>query len=272
VEYLGEEEAMEFAQFDPTVTKDNSWEAGEVIDTFLKKHFNRSVLPEERDAIMGDFPKPTCQVLQVPKLDNEMKKQIKKAGKDPHYGVERSMYRLQDQLLDMADPLTCLWADLTSKDVQVKPQEIILLVQRVLVLLGSASHSITQERRKVAWSRVNPSTVDLLPEDGEEEKKETTLFGGGFLERASKRMEDEKTLAKVTGSKPPPQKRCRTQDPNDLRRFLDRGAPAKYGSRNPQRQQPYSNQRYSNQRNSNQQHYQKIPKGNKSRKQQDQQQ
>jgi len=49
VEYLREEEAMEFSQFDPTVTKDNPWEAGEVIDTFLKKHFNRSVLPEERD-------------------------------------------------------------------------------------------------------------------------------------------------------------------------------------------------------------------------------
>jgi len=61
----------------------------------------------------------------------------------------------------------------------VKPQEIILLVQRVLVLLGSASHSITQERRKVAWSRMNPLTVDFLPEDVEEEKKETTLFGGG---------------------------------------------------------------------------------------------
>ena len=59
----------------------------------------------------------------------------------------------------------------------------------------------------MAWSHVNPSTVDLLPEDVE---KETTLFDGGFLERASKRMEDERTLAKVTGSKPPPQKRHRT--------------------------------------------------------------
>jgi len=129
----------------------------------------------------------------------------------------------------MAGPLICLWADLTSKDVQVKPQEIILFVQRVLVLLGSASHS---ERRKVTWSRVNPSIVDLLPEDGEEEK-ESTLLGGGFLERASKRMEDEKTLAKVTESKPPPQKRRHTQDPNDLTSFFGQRRPCQVRQQEP---------------------------------------
>jgi len=34
--------------------------------------------------------------------------------------------------------------------------------------LGSTSHSITQERKKVAWFSVSPSTVDLLPDDEEE--------------------------------------------------------------------------------------------------------
>jgi len=58
-----------------------------------------------------------------------------------------------------------------------------LLVQRVLILLlGSISHSITQERRKLAWSRVNPTTISLLPEDEEEEDKVITLFVGGLLE------------------------------------------------------------------------------------------
>jgi len=55
------------------------------------------------------------------------------------------------------------------------------------VLLSSASHFTTQERRRVAWSRINPSTVSLLQEDMEESKKESTLFGGGFLERAAKK-------------------------------------------------------------------------------------
>ena len=143
----------------------------------------------------------------------------------------------------MAGPLTCLWAELSNKETQVKPQEAILLIQRVLVLLGSASHSITKERRKVVWSRINPSTVSLLQEDAEENKKKSTLFGGGFLDRAAKRLEEEKALVKVTGAKPggnPPPKH--QWDPNDLRHFLERGAPARYSSRTPQRHQPYNRQ------------------------------
>ena len=175
----------------------------------------------EREAIMRDFPKPDCQALQTPRLDEEMKKQIKKAGKDPHFGAERYLYRIQDQLMDVAGPLTCLWADLMDKEAVVSPQEIIRLVQRVLVLLGSASHSITQERRKVAWSHVNPATMSAISDDVVDDKRsESTLFGGGFLERAAKHLEDEKALAKVTGAKSgggPPQKRpCSAQDPNDL--------------------------------------------------------
>jgi len=50
----------------------------------------------------------------------------------------------------------------------------------------------------VAWSRVNPSTVGILKEDSEDSKKESTLFGSGFLKRAAKRLEDEKAIVKVT--------------------------------------------------------------------------
>ena len=91
-----------------------------------------------------------------------MKEQIKKTSKDSHIGAERSLYSLQQELLDLAGPLTCFWADMADPNAKVAPQAVILLVQRVLCLMGSASHSITQERRKVAWFRINPSTVSLL--------------------------------------------------------------------------------------------------------------
>lgn len=111
----------------------------------------------------------------------------------------------------MAGPLTCLWADLLNQDATVTPENIILLLQRVLVLLGSASYNVTQERRRVALSQVNP-TINSLPDDTEEAKeKDKTLFGGGFLKKATKRIEEEKVLAKVAGAghKPPPVKRHR---------------------------------------------------------------
>ena len=80
VDLLDDEEALDFANFDPTINDDNMWDAGEVINAFLEKHFNRVITPEEREAIMNDFPKPSCQALVAPKLDKDMKKQIKKVG------------------------------------------------------------------------------------------------------------------------------------------------------------------------------------------------
>ena len=136
----------------------------------------------------------------------------------------------------------CLWADLLNRDATVNPKDVILLLQSTLTLLGSASHTITQERRRVAWSRVNPS-IGALPEDTEESQdkvKETTLFGGGFLERATKRIEEQKALAKVAGvGNGPPHKCQQSRDLHDLHRFLEKGAPAKYGGRNIKHQQPY---------------------------------
>ena len=58
------------------------------------------LLPEEQEAMRKDFPKSNCKFLQFPRLNKEMKTQIRKTGKDLHYGVKRSLNNLQDQLLD----------------------------------------------------------------------------------------------------------------------------------------------------------------------------
>ena len=93
---------------------------------------------------MSDFPKPTCPAIHTP-IDKDIKRQIKRAGKEPHFGIEKSLYKIQEQILDMTGPLTCLWTDLLNQNATVKLEDVILL-QRVLVLLGSTSHSISQER------------------------------------------------------------------------------------------------------------------------------
>ena len=111
-----------------------------------------------------------------------------------------------------------------------------------LVLLGSTSHSISQERRKIAWSKINPQLKSLATE--EYSKRETNLFGPGFLEKASKQLAAEKILNKVSlqgrEGAPPPKKAHYDNDKNDLRSILAKGASARYGSRRNQRQQPYS--------------------------------
>jgi hypothetical protein len=73
----------------------------------------------------------------------------------------------------------------------------------------------------------------------------TDLFGPGFLEKASKRLEVEKTLSKVT--KPPIQntKRGRYEnDKSDLRSFLSKGASVQYGNAKNRSPQPYTFSRF----------------------------
>ena len=139
---------------------------------------------------MKDFPRPNSKALITPKLDEQVRDQLKKKGKSPHFGAEKSLYKVQDQLLSVASPLTCLWADLLNKDAKVRWEDTLLLIQRALVLLGNASHSITMERRKIAWSRINPKWKSLASENYE--GNESNLFGPGFLEKASKCLEVEK--------------------------------------------------------------------------------
>lgn len=75
--------------------------------------------------------------------------------------VEKSLYKLHENLLDIAGSLTCLWADLS-----VTNEQILLLPQLALVLVGSTAHHILQERRSLA--------------EEDYTKKEFNLFGPGF--------------------------------------------------------------------------------------------
>ena len=99
-----------------------------------ESHFNRSPSEEEKKKILGDFPKPACDAVQVSRLDGQLKEHLKNKGKDPHYGSEKTLYKLQESLLDVTGPLTCLWGDLLNKDAKVSAEGILLLVQRALVL------------------------------------------------------------------------------------------------------------------------------------------
>lgn len=240
VTLLSDSEALELVEFDPAVQPEDSWEAPAVIKTFLDKHFNKSLSEEERKKILKDFPKPSCDAVQVPRLDDQLKEHLKTKGKDPHYGSEKTLYKLQESLLEVVGPLACLWGDLLNKDVKFSPESVLLLVQRALVLLGNASHAVSQERRKVAWAKVNPKLRSLATEDYS--KRGPNLFGPGFLEKASKRIELDKTMTKVSlpsGAEPASKRRKLGRDRHDLRNFLDRGSSAKYGSGKARRPLPY---------------------------------
>ena len=235
-----EESNTMFAEFNPEIEQTNSWDPPKQMSAYLEKHFNKNLKGEEVEAILEDYPMPNCPAIEVPRLDEEVKKQLRSKGRDPHFGQEKTLFGIQGELLKVGGPLTCLWADMINPDVEPDKEKIALLVQRALVLLGSASHSITLERRKIAWARINPSLKSLAMEQYEGRKD--NLFGPGFLEKASKKLESDKALAKVTAPGNP-RKRNHPDDSSDLRRFLSNGAPSKNGGKGFQRQtKPYKPQ------------------------------
>ena len=116
LDLLNKGESLELVEFDPMVDSGKTWEAGDIINTFLTKYFTKALDQREIDNIMEDFLKPNCPALQTPNLDEKVKKLV---GKDPHFGTERALYKVQDQILNLAEPLTSLWSDLFSRRAKV---------------------------------------------------------------------------------------------------------------------------------------------------------
>ena len=108
IDLLDDSEALELVEFDPKVKSPDTWEPPQSIKNFLEKYFNRALADEEREAIKKDFPRPNCEAVTTPKLGGEVKVQLKSKGKEPHHGAEKSLYKIQDQLLDVAGSLACL--------------------------------------------------------------------------------------------------------------------------------------------------------------------
>ena len=63
-------------------------------------------------------------------------------------------------------------------DAEVTGEQVVLLLQRALVLLGSTVHAVSLERRKITWAKLNPDFKSLAGEDYSQ--REGNLFGPGF--------------------------------------------------------------------------------------------
>ena len=97
MEPLDEKEAEEFnLMFDPVIKDETSWEPPQRMRDFLEKYFNQALSSPEHQAILEDFPKPLCLAVQTPKLDEELKEQMRKKGKDPLFGQEKVLFKLQE--------------------------------------------------------------------------------------------------------------------------------------------------------------------------------
>ena len=75
------------------------------------------------------FPPTTWPGYEAtPRIDKEVKEQLKRKGKDAHWGAEKPLYKIQEQVLDVSGPLTCLWADLMRKEASHSAEDVLVTV------------------------------------------------------------------------------------------------------------------------------------------------
>ena len=90
----------------------------------------------------------------TPKI-NEIKEQLKQKGKDTFLAPRRHFTGSKSNSWTQQAHFLVFGLISLTKMLRVQ-EDIVMLVQRALVLLGSASNTITLERRKIAWPRFNP--------------------------------------------------------------------------------------------------------------------
>ena len=153
IDLLEESEALEMVEFDPSVSPKDSWEPPKAMADFFGKHFNRALSDNEREAIMKDFPKPRYGGAQAG--SGSQRPTEEEGQRPPFWSREIHVYKIQEHLLNVAGPLTCLWSDLLNKEATIAPENILLLVQRVLVLLGSVP-IMSLRRGSLVQDKPNP--------------------------------------------------------------------------------------------------------------------
>lgn len=154
-----------------------------------------------------------------------MSAQLIRKGRDPNFGAEKSLFKIQDQLLDMVGPLHVFGLTYSTKR------------------LGShqKTHSCWYRECWCWWAvspipphwsaerLINPTLKSLASQEYNE--RESNLFGPGFCKKASKHLEVKNTVDKMSNQgKAGPQKRpWYDRDKSDPGRYLAKGTSVQCG-------------------------------------------
>jgi len=184
-----------FSNFDPdslTTGDDCVFDAPQVINEYVEKHFRSLLKKDVREAMNKAHPIPNTPVMKAPKVDgfvhNRLQSRFPKASEN------------QLRTIQATGPLTCLWADLITNDMlsegsTITVQDALDVVQRTLVLMGNANVLLTEARRNGILQSVDKSLVkygsDCAASSGE------YLFGKDFTSSLKQEVENDKSLSKV---------------------------------------------------------------------------
>ena len=90
------------------------------VTDYIDKHFRRLLPDEERKQMHLDHPRPDCDAVQVPRVDEAMDRWL---GSRLLKQTDKQWRDIQLQLLSCTGPLTNMWADMVADTKQQAEQE-----------------------------------------------------------------------------------------------------------------------------------------------------
>ena len=187
--------------FDPSKEKETEefrFRAPNVVNSYMEKHFRRTLSKEERTAMLRVHPKPDTPVASPPKLDQFMSDF---AGKRLEKAHDTQLIKIQTNLLYAANPLAKLWSEVVEQGLDQDPKALIPIadvldtIQKALVLLGSANNTISETRREMALGAAHSSFRKYAKGDFSETGAD--LFGEAFKEVLVQKVETDSALSKA---------------------------------------------------------------------------
>ena len=235
--------------FDPDTFYASKQKTPKEIREYLEVRFRKCIEKDHRKRMARDCPLPDTPAAHPPEPDGDI---VDYLGKDFPHNSDKQLRRIQATILATSAPLTHLWSELVDQKLTagsngLVPVEVVLeTIQCSLVLIGNASHYVSQARRAGIIDKLDEKARGLRPTLGRLCKEDLGntgkyLFGPQFRKALTDKAEAISSFARVA------QKVSNPQSTGQAKKFLRPGPTPVYGGGlgranhqpyNPQQQRP----------------------------------
>ena len=202
-------------QFDPQEDVVSSskllFQAPSVVQSYLEKHFGRTLSEDERKAMQEVHPRPDCAAMQCPKVDEHIMKWL---GNRYDKSLDNAFVQIQSAVQAAVGPAACLWSALEEATKEnggpdeLPVADVLEVLQHTMVLLGNASALVSKHRR-VSLLMAKDSCMAKSVKDMDLPPSGKVLFGKDFTTELTAKTKDAAALAEASRKLSPGQAKRR---------------------------------------------------------------
>ena len=204
-----ENRKQSYAMFDP-LEHEKEFTLETNLQDFLSKYFSKFLDEATMSKVLEGCPFPSCEALQVPKLDEEWKDILEGDKRNvPMLKTDKNLSRIQGALMRSIAPLAQFWTTLDKaaknriQNKEVDLNETIKLIERTVICLGQVNVQLNYFRRLPIIAKVLGDTkkaTEMLAKNADILDGRRNLLGPKFhkvLKKKIKKRESNKELTKA---------------------------------------------------------------------------